>query len=494
MWLGSPALARKSKLLANLKTKHETNFRPNHMQRSFIESRATADLFSSRRGEGKSTGLAWSVFYHTRHNPGANWAIVRDTYENLQKTTMKTFFEWFPPGIFGTYHQTKKEFTWYESIAKGTVTFVGMDDPQDASKFLSWELAGICMDEPAPAVGSAGIDEMIFDLGMTCLRQQGMSWYSMKLAENNPDESHWTYKKFVSPGEEGFVLWQPPTPENLAHLPSDYYEKMRRTLAHRPDLVRRFVDGEFGFQQEGKSVTPQWSDKLHLATGLVPIPRREIYLLWDFGLNPTCIITQTTPMGYWNILDSFVGDGIGVEELIADAVRPLLVTRYKNSPISHIGDPAGANREQSSSKRTAVKLLRKILGGSFRKGPVRFHERRDAIQGVLGRNLDGRGVVQVDRQRAAEVWYALRGGWHYHVAKTGVVSGEPKKNMHSHPGDAIAYGAAVLFPPTRVFGGKKFTVPETASYFAHGPSEPWRIGKNHDTIPAHGAPLEEFGE
>ena len=186
---------------------YKIDFHPNPIQRQFIESRAPADLFSSRAGEGKSTALVWSIFYHTRHNPGANWAVIRDTFENLQKSTLKTFFEWFPPGVFGTYHATKKEFTWYEGVAKGTVSFVGIDDPQDASKLLSWELGGIAMDEPAPAVGSAGIDEMVFDLGMTRLRQPGMKWYPVKLATNNPDESHWTYEKFVSPGVEGFQVW-----------------------------------------------------------------------------------------------------------------------------------------------------------------------------------------------------------------------------------------------------------------------------------------------
>ncbi len=275
---------------------HKVDFIPNPLQRKFIESRAKADLFSSRMGEGKSVGLAWSAFYHTRHNPGAEWALIRDTWENMQATTMKTFFEWFPPGVMGTFHATKKVFTWAEGIAQGEVQFLGMDDPQDASKLMSRQLAGFGIDEPAPAVGSAGVDELIFDIAMSRLRQSGMKWYAAKLAENNPDENHWTYRKFVDPGTDGYVVWQPTNPENSKNLPSSYYQDLRKLWGHRPDLLRRFVDGEFGFQQLGKSVTPQWSDKLHLATGLIPI-RGEVYVLWDFGHNPTAIFTQRTPMG-----------------------------------------------------------------------------------------------------------------------------------------------------------------------------------------------------
>src|SRR5258708_1305665 len=136
---------------------HEVNFVPNPIQKKFIESRAKADLFSSRMGEGKSAALAWSAFYHTRHNPGASWALIRDTWENMQATTQKTFFEWFPPGVMGEYHHTKKIFKWASGVAQGEVQFLGMDDPQDASKLMSRELAGFGIDEPAPAIGSGGV-------------------------------------------------------------------------------------------------------------------------------------------------------------------------------------------------------------------------------------------------------------------------------------------------------------------------------------------------
>jgi hypothetical protein len=464
-------------------------FKPNPVQHGFITSQKEADLFSSRRGEGKSTALCWSCYNHTRHNPGANWAFVRDTFENLQKTTMKTFFEWFPQGIFGTYHHTRKEYTWANGVAEGTVSFVGMDDPADATRFLSWELAGIAFDEPAPAFGNAGIDESVFDLGMTCLRQQGMKWYAVKLAENNPDETHWTYKRFVQPGEPNFALWQPQAPENLHNLPEDYYEKMRRHLKHRPDLIRRFIDGEFGFQQAGKAVTPQWNSKLHLTMGLSPIKRRETILLWDFGLTPVCIITQITPSGHWLFLDSVVGEGVGVSELIEEQVKPLLAMRYEKCPLRHIGDPAGKQREQTSASRSAVKHIRAQLGGTWRPGPIAFHERRDAIQWVLSRSMGGCGLIQVDAQRARHVHYALRGGWHYHVARSGIISEQPRKtHPDSDVGDAVGYGAAILFPPGRLMqpvgGGVN---DRQASYFNRG----WAA---QTPPPAHGSQFGAVGK
>lgn len=469
---------------------HDITFLPNPLQRGFIESQAKADLFSSRMGEGKSTALAWSTLYHTRHNPKATWALIRDTWENMQATTMKTFFEWFPPGVFGTFHATKKEFTWASGVAEGSVQFLGMDDPQDASKLMSRELAGIGIDEPAPAVGSAGVDEMIFDIGLSRLRQPGMKWYGMKLAENNPDEAHWTYRRFVAERGEGFEVWQPNKPENEQNLPPTYYMELRKIWAHRPDLIRRFVDGEFGFQSIGKAVTPQWNDKYHLATGLIHLPKNELILLWDWGHNPTCIVTQKTPLGSWNILDSMVGDGIGAEELILDAVKPLLTEKYPRMPLLHIGDPAGQQREQTSIKRSAVRVMLKALGGKWRSGPTRLEERIEPLRSALGRT----GLVRVDRNNAVEVWHALRGGWHFHITRTGITSGEPVKNIHSHPGDAMSYGAAVLFPLGRIgqkrpWEGKN---PQSAHYFdrpVERPASQIGPGTPHMPYPQHGAKL-----
>lgn len=473
---------------------HETNFVPNPVQRSFIESRAKADLFSSRMGEGKSTSIAWSALYHTRHNPGANWAIIRDTWENLQATTMKSFFAWFPPGVYGTYHATKKEFTWASGVAQGSVVFLGMDAPQDATKLMSRELAGIAIDEPAPAISSLGVDELIFDIGLSRLRQPGMNWYGAKLAENNPDENHWTYRRFVEDDQalSGFRVHQPLAPENIANLPSNYYAELRQLWRHRPDLVRRFVEGEFGFQAIGKAVTPQWNDKLHLSQGLIPIKGRELILLWDFGHNATCIITQITPMGNWNILDAIVGQDEGVQEVVENQVAPLLKAKYNGFSYRHIGDPAGEQGDQSSKYRSPVLYIKKYLGGPWRAGPVRWLPRIEPLRAVLTRTVGGKGLVQVDRVNAKAIWQALRGGWHFHVSPSGIISSEAEKTIESHPGDALSYGAAILYPLQKGAlgqgtGNSGLFKQQEASYFGSGKKE--FIGRPGLVLPRHGSKL-----
>lgn len=487
----------------NHNQEHKVEFLANPIQKRFIESRAEADLFSSRKGEGKSAALCWACFYHTQFNPGAHWLFIRDTWENLQRTTLEEFFHWFPDGIYGKWNAGAKCYVWNTARTglSGKVFWLGLDDDADASKVASMPLAGFAIDEPSPAaaangaVGSSGVSELIFDTAWAQLRQPGMNWYAAKLAQNNPDESHWTYRRFVDPGTKamknvkiladqtgGFKAWQTQTPENVRNLKPGYYEGLKRTWKHRPDLIKRFVTGEYGYQQVGRAVTPQWRDELHLTEGIEPVRGVPLHMLWDGGLNPTCIITQVTPQGFWLILQSWSLSGIGIYELIRRRVAPTLNTRYRGFTWKHIGDPNLRMREQSSSNQSAARVIVGELGGRFMPGPSDIRARVEPLGEVLTRTVNGVGMVQVDKKRAKEVWYALRGGWHWRIARSGQEGGIVK-DQHSHPGDCMGYGAAKLFPLGGLRQKKKSpTIRTGGGYYNRAPHPGTSIGMSRTDV------------
>jgi len=423
-------------------------------------------------GEGKSAALCWGIWFHTKHNPRAKHAVIRDTWENCRDTTMQEFLKWFPDGVYGKLVKSEKTFTWNPGTGlNGSVTFMGMDDEKDAGKLQSRDLAGISVDEPSPAAGTGGIDEMIFTTALTRLRQPGMQWYMAKLAQNNPDESHWTYQKFVDPGTKGYLNFQTRTPENIEHLPPGYYEQMKKDLSSRPDLQRRFVEGTFGFQQLGQAVCPLFSDTTHLVDNLEPVPGCELWLSWDGGLTPVCTIVQIAPDGRLYVLDALSETDGGIYQLIEDKVFPLLKTKYSKfkGKWHHTGDPTLENRDQSDSRQSPVRVIKRMLGGTWRKGPKDIEPGVNPLNrrlGLLGPG--GKGMILVDKRNAKGIWHALRGGWHYSKHGSTTSPSPVKNHPHSDFGDSMRYLCGVLFPEGEMRPAKgHYNTPHYANY---GPS------------------------
>lgn len=472
---------------------HETTFTANPVQRAFIESRAQADAFAARKGEGKSAGLCWAAYYFTHHNPGATGICLRDTYENLRRTTLEEWFRWFKPGVYGDWIGSERVWHWNKKRTglEGKVYFMGAEAKEDAQRIASMPLAYALFDEPAPAANSSqGIDEFVFDTVMAQLRQPGMKWYACKLALNNSDQTHWVYRRFVKPGtppnphikllpmqESGFRCWQTKEVENIQNLPPGYYETLAQQWAHRKDLLRRFVEGRWGFQSKGKAVTPEWNDDIHLASGLQPVRGLPVKLMWDGGQHPACVFSQITPLGDWLILDAFHGEGFGVYELIRDVVKPRLLERYPwvktvARALEHTGDPTLESPDQSSSAHDAAKTIVRELGGAWFPGPIKIDDRVNPLREVLRKTRDGRGLMVVDRDTAEDVWFALRGGWHYRVSRTGVVGNIEKDHPHSDVGDCMGYGAAKWFPAGKVAQRKPVVATRVGGYFNTAPGVP----------------------
>jgi hypothetical protein len=230
-----------------------------------------------------------------------------------------------------------------------------------------------------------------------------------------------------------------------------------------------------------------------------------VLLCWDFGHNPTCLISQISPMSNWLFPEAWVGNGIGTLELIRDVIAGRLEDRFKGLPISHTGDPAGGQRSDASIEISAVKVIKEQLGGRWRPGPKDWSARRDPAKRVLGLLRNGTGLVQIDEELAKPLWHALRGGWHYQIHATGLVSDKPKKDIHSHPGDAFGYAAAVEFPGgdrkgPRISGGIPVRAP---AYFRNARSRQPAYPDPYDdsphdpvppaSIPAHGEPMKGMG-
>ena len=126
---------------------------------------------------------------------------------------------------------------------------------------------------------------------------------------NPPEVDTWYEADFSTAPLEGYRLHrQPggraPDAENVKNLPDDYYDKMARGQPHW--WVRRFVDAEFGYAQDGMPVYPEFDTRRHIAPApIAPTPGIGLKLGFDAGLHPACTVSQDMPTGQWRVLEEF---------------------------------------------------------------------------------------------------------------------------------------------------------------------------------------------
>lgn len=445
---------------------------PSPTQHEFIKSEAFENCIVGPRGEGKTDAGIMAIHIHASKQDRAyrpiQWAIVRDTWKNLERTTLQSFLT-PTPGSFPASIRSKirsrdggKELElpgWWK------IYLFGIDTLSDINILQSLQLGGFWMEEAAPAAEDeasgiligGGIAETAYDFAITSLRGRVTTNRRVQITMNYPDEDHWSWDKFWNHGDEERRLFRIPRGENK-HVDDQYRKNMERALATRPDLLARLVYGKPARVQIGVAVTPEYDELIHRArTTLDPQPSLVGFRFWDGGLNPTCIFAQISPNGQLVILDTVRRElRGGVKQLIDEKVKPLMAVRYPWEIVGHwrdLGDPAMFQREQSDSDVTAAGIIEEELMSTpnerarFEGGVSSWETRREVLPSLfLDRIGDQLPKVLLSRHEGI-LHRALSGGWHYHRDTKGqVLRDKPVKDIHSHPGDAFSHSVAKLFP------------------------------------------------
>jgi len=460
-----------------LPAEKELEVRPSPTQYEFIMDESPEVCLMGPRGEGKTEAGIMAITYFStlqaeefRPLPGA---LIRDTWENLKRTAVESFLR--PrPGSFAhsirDYLIIREGGKYIEFPGYWFLWLFGADEPRDLNKLQSLQLAILWLEEAAPAavedIGS-GVQEDVFNIGITSLRAPTTTpWRRAQITMNYPAEDHWTWQRFYEFADENTGLHQILRGENR-FIDETYRKQMERALRHRPDLKARLVEGRPTAVQLGEKVTPSYNPKVHRSSfRLDPIPGAQGVRFWDGGHHPTCLIGQITPRGQLQILDTFRGEQEGMEQLITKAggVKEMLNSpRYKNEKDQYkiqtwrdIGDHTIRTPEQANIYSSGAMVINRELGASFEpgpKGPNSWNIMKETLDQIFHRMVGaGEPLVLVSKHEQI-LHRALAGGWHYKKLPTGrVIEKKPVKDIHSHPGDALANGLARLYP---VMGKKK---------------------------------------
>jgi hypothetical protein len=330
------------------------------------------------------------------------WAIVRNTYDMLETTTLATFKQWIPHEICGITLKPMRGDMDYP-LPDGTrvqckFIFLALDRPDDVKKLLSLEVTGVFMNEAKElpyAVLKASRERIgrypsqidgYVDKGAYKAPRDEQGNYkpctrkAVLMDTNPPEDDHWWYqlaeegslrsnktsqaKRAVS---EIFDFVRGPSPllkmpdgeykpnplaENIKFLPGGYQYYLDMIAGNTDDHINVMVMGNYGTIKDGKPVYPQYNDRLHCPEKpLGVIEDLPIGLGWDGGLTPSCIIGQMTQRGQLRVIAELVSEDMDVRQFARDVVKPFLQRNFYGIEVafSYI-DPSGKNRGEAEGR------------------------------------------------------------------------------------------------------------------------------------------------
>lgn len=265
-------------------------------------------------------------------------AAIRNTYPQLERNVLKSWFGWFPKDIGrwnGKNLVHELNLNWLNPATGETIRiyiemhFIALNERSAEEVLRGLELTLIWINE------ADTVDPSVYYFGMTRIGRYpdaklgGCAWSGIIMDFNAPDIDNWVYELFVDQNlgldaeleaelrEQFGPLFgvgfyrQPggrsvdPPPENIANLPPGYYLQQVMALSKKPNMLRRMVDNEFGTTVDGQPVYPEYNPSLHYRPEpLQPLPGYPIYAGIDGGRTPAAVFFQVP--GYLRIMSEVV--------------------------------------------------------------------------------------------------------------------------------------------------------------------------------------------
>lgn len=189
----------------------------------FMLSMAYVRVLAGPIGGGKSVCCAhelfrWATSVQEPNHDGARktrFLIVRNTADQLRSTTMKTVFDWFPPGVVGEWKATEK--TLYldfllpdKTRVKSEWMFIALDTPDDIRKALSLEATGLWGNE-CRELHPDVVDALLGRINRYPSMKDGGATRAGAIFDTNmPDLETWWQDKMEHPPKNWSIHIQPP--------------------------------------------------------------------------------------------------------------------------------------------------------------------------------------------------------------------------------------------------------------------------------------------
>lgn len=377
----------------------------------------------------------------------SRWAVIRNSMPQLRDTTIRTFMEWIPEEHFGRYYRTTHDYVITKIPGVHLeINFRALDRPEQVSNLLSAEYTGAWFNEVREIPWSL-VDAMMGRVGRYPKASDVPGyWYGIIADTNPPDDLSAFYKYFEEDRPDNAEIFKQPSglsdeAENIPFLQKNYYPNLAAGKSR--DFVDAYVHGKYTFLTEGAPVFPEYNDSIHCQE-VEATPGVKLHRGWDFGLTPSCVISQVKPDGTYAVLDELVSFNSGIEKF-ADEVLLFCAGKYPDYEWEDTGDPAGGQRAQTDERTCFAVMFGK--GINVFPGVQTLAARLESVRKPLNTLVGGKPQFVVSA-RCKYVRRGLGGAYHYKrlLGKDGQYHETPEKNHYSHPIDALQYTC------TRIFG------------------------------------------
>lgn len=426
-------------------------------------------------GSGKSTWAVSEMVQRACRMPiwaagnrrRSRWAVVRNTSGELQSTTLKTWLDWF--GDLGDISKRQKPILTYEhtfndgfGLVELEILFIALDRPEDVRKIKSLELTGCYINElsEVPQAALAHMKGRVNRYPSKAFCSEPY-WSGIIADTNPPDEDHWIHKDFEEKQIEGYRLFkQPPglirdtdnnwvrnpDADNAANLSADYYEKL--SMGESQEFINVFCLGKYGTVGFGRLVFPEFNPDLHAVDSIESIQGEPLYLGFDFGLCPACVVMQLSPRGKLMVLKEYVGDGIGIRSFTESIVIPGIMKDFPYCKVGKsVADPAGNARNEIMEEMSCIGELNSLGIETIAARTNDIDPRLGSIRYFLNKMVDGKPAFAISKKGCPTLYKGFLKDYVYmRVAVAGEerYKDKPHKNMASHPMDALGYSCLEL--------------------------------------------------
>lgn len=499
----------------------------------YIRSLGPIDAITGPSGSGKTVGtIAKLVRFAAAAMPACRDGVVRcrigvlrDNYRALYRTTLRSWFNFFPPDfpgstflggqdrpaqhllrlssvrqIDGVYREVNVDVE-VDFFAVGDVAIEELLKGYEASAF--WVNEGDLLAERVIpfAYDRTGRYPSKMDL------PEGVSAPRMVAVDFNPTPPK--HPLWLACTRGTFQLEAPDDPLeaalmeaakdnlpkvaiNFFHQPSglsaeaenragkSYQDYASAAAVMKENDVRRFVHGLPGYPTDGKPVyAKDYNRRKHLAGGPIPIlPNRPIHIGFDQDLTPAAVLFQISSLGQVRFLrELFLGHGVGYQRFLS-ALIPILTTEPLRGlpPGNWTADPAGFyGADKIGGELAWAEAVSAGLGHPIYPAPTNeLQARIEALRLKLITDIDATtpGVL-IDPEGCPLLTEGLEAEYRFPKFKEGAPTAwgdQPVKNNASHVLEAAQYGILGVFGRAGIINeaakagrpGNVVTLPTTA--------------------------------